>query len=123
MNSCDCGRIQIHRKNWSSARQRPSDRIFNRKYDSEDNAMTKILHGVIHGRIIELDGDAGFEDGRTVEVVVRTKTLPGPPPGWKPGSAETAAGMMSDCWTDEDDRILNEIYQERKKSGRRENNE
>ena len=85
--------------------------------------MTKVLRGVIHGRIIELENDSGLEDGRKVEVILRAKQLPGPPPGWTPAGTETAAGMMSSCWTEEDDRILQEIYQDRKKDIRRENPE
>lgn len=81
--------------------------------------MTKIMHGVIRGKFIELEADAGLEDGRKVEVLLRTKDLPGPPPGWKPGSTETAAGMMAPFWTDEDDRILDEIQRDRKKEGHR----
>jgi hypothetical protein len=82
--------------------------------------MTKVLRGVIHGNTIELEGDAGLEDGRKVEVILRAKELPGPPPLWTPGSTESAAGMMSASWTEEDDRILEEIYRERKKDARRE---
>lgn len=75
--------------------------------------MTKVLHGVVHGRTIELDSETGLQDGRKVEVILRAKELLGPPPGWKPGSTETAAGMMASLWTEEDDRILAEIYRER----------
>jgi hypothetical protein len=75
--------------------------------------MDKILHGVVHGRTIELEGDPGIEDGRKVEVILKDKPLPGPPPGWKPGGTETAAGMMAGHWTDEDERILAEIQRER----------
>jgi hypothetical protein len=75
--------------------------------------MVKILRGVVHGRTIELESDLGIEDGRSVEVIVRSRTLPGPPPGWRPGGTETAAGMMAEHWTDEDDRILEEIQRER----------
>jgi hypothetical protein len=82
--------------------------------------MTKKLRGVIHGKTIELESDAGLEDGRTVEVILRAQELPGPPPCWRPGSTETAAGMMASCWTTEDDRILDEIYRERKKDVPRE---
>jgi hypothetical protein len=82
--------------------------------------MTKVLRGIIHGKTIELERDAGLEDGRKVEVILKTKELPGPPPLWKPGSTETAAGTMASCWTEEDDRILDEIYRERKKDTRRE---
>jgi hypothetical protein len=32
----------------------------------------------------------------------------------------TAAGMMAACWTEEDDQILEEIHQERKKETSRE---
>jgi hypothetical protein len=60
------------------------------------------------------------EDGRKVEVIPRAKELPGPPPGWKSGSTETAAGMMASFWTEEDDRVLQEIYQERTTDSRRE---
>ena len=82
--------------------------------------MTKVLRGVVHGKTIELESDTGLEDGRKVEVTLRAKELPGPPPGWQPGSRETAAGMMASRWTEEDDRILEEIHQERKKDTRRE---
>lgn len=82
--------------------------------------MTKVLHGVVHGRTIELEDDTGLEDGRKVEVILRTKELPGPPPGWKPGREETAAGMMASLWTEEDDRILEQIRQDRKNDTRRE---
>ena len=80
--------------------------------------MTKTLHGKVHGKTIELDEDLGVVDGQEVEVGVRMigpkKKLPGPPPGWRPGSTETAAGMMAEHWTEEDDRILEEIHQARR---------
>ena len=82
--------------------------------------MEVLLHGVVHGMTIELLESPGIEDGRKVELILRVKQLPGPPPGWKPGSTETAAGMMADYWTDEVDRILETIYQDRKRSSRRE---
>ena len=68
--------------------------------------MVKILRGVVHGRTIELESEPGIEDGRRVEVIVRSKALPGPPPGWRPGGTETAAGMMAEHWTEKDDRIF-----------------
>ncbi|HVA46112.1 MAG TPA: hypothetical protein VNH11_07035 [Pirellulales bacterium] len=80
--------------------------------------MTRILHGVVRGRTIELDEDAGLQEGRKVEVILRAKGLPGPPPGWRPGSRETAAGMMAPFWTEEDDLIFEEIYRDRKKESR-----
>jgi hypothetical protein len=44
--------------------------------------------------------------------------LPGRPPKWTPGCTVTAGGMLADDWTDEDDRLLEEIYQDRKKDRR-----
>lgn len=82
--------------------------------------MVKVLRGVIHGKTIELDVEPGIEDGRTVEVIVKSKTLPGPPPGWQPSGRESAAGMMADSWTDEDDRILEEIERDRHRASTRE---
>ena len=76
--------------------------------------MTRVLRGVVHGKTIELESDTGLEDGRKVEVILRAEELPGPPPGWKPGSRETAAGMMAAAWSSEDDRILEEIHNHRK---------
>ncbi len=82
--------------------------------------MNIVLHGMVRGRTVELDRDPGIEDNRVVEVILRTKQVPGPPLCWEPGSTETAAGMLSDSWTPEDDRILEEIYQERQRSTFRE---
>jgi hypothetical protein len=45
----------------------------------------------------------GLEDGKKIELVLRVSKLPGPPPKWTPGCTETAAGMMAEHWTEEDD--------------------
>jgi hypothetical protein len=86
--------------------------------------MTKTLHGRVHGSTIELDEDLGVVDGQEVEVQVKMicpkKRLPGPPPGWRPGQASSTAGVLADSWTEEDDRILEEIYRDRKRETRRE---
>jgi hypothetical protein len=75
--------------------------------------MVKILRGVIHGRMIELEETIDIEDGRMVEIIIRSKKLPGPPPGWRSGITETAAGLLAEHWTEEDDRILEEIERDR----------
>jgi hypothetical protein len=72
--------------------------------------MGKVLHGVIHGRIIELSEPAGVADGQEVEVVVRHSTPSRP---WGEGIRNSAGGM-ADCWTEEDDQILEQIQQGRK---------
>lgn len=82
--------------------------------------MVNILRGVVHGRTIELEAEPDIEDGRTVEVVVRSRSLPGPPPGWRPGGRETAAGMMAAHSTANDDRILEEIERARHQPSTRE---
>jgi len=42
------------------------------------------------------------------------KRLPGPPPGWRPGGSTTAAGLLAEEWTEEDERILEQIQADRK---------
>ena len=37
--------------------------------------MVKVLRGVVHGRTIELESEPGIEDGRKVEVMVRSRSL------------------------------------------------
>jgi hypothetical protein len=82
--------------------------------------MQKVMQGTVHGQTIQLDADPQIEDGSQVEILLRLKRLPGPPPGWKPGGTSTAAGSMADHWTENDDRILDEIYLDRKRDARRE---
>jgi len=99
--------------------------------------MTKVLHGIVHGKFIEVTEDLGLIDGQAVELIVmaeplpgpvaegfdsnkKPKRLPGPPPGWRPGGTETAAGMMADHWTEEDDRILESIERDRHRPSTRE---
>jgi hypothetical protein len=86
--------------------------------------MTKILRGKVHGKTIELDEDLGVVEGQEVEVHVTMihpkRRLPGPPPGWQPGRPSTTAGRLAESWTAEDDRILDEIYRDRKRETRRE---
>jgi len=42
--------------------------------------MTRI-HGVIHGRIIELDGETDLPEGQAVSVIVQPVDRQSPPPG------------------------------------------
>jgi hypothetical protein len=72
--------------------------------------VNQILHGVIRGRTIELSEDAGLPDGQQVEIVVRAPAKPAVDTSW----VARTAGALADHWTEEDDRILKEIYEERK---------
>ncbi len=93
--------------------------------------MTKVLRGVVHGNTIEVTEDLGMWEGQTVDLLVTPsglpessaegslsqaapKKLPGPPPGWKPGGVSSAAEILAEDWTEEDDRILEQIQAERK---------
>ena len=64
--------------------------------------MTKTTHG----RIIELDEDLGVVEGQEDEVQVKLIGSNQRQPGPWPGSTQTAAGMMAEHRTEEDDRIL-----------------
>lgn len=78
--------------------------------------MTKLLHGKIHGRTIELAEDLGFAEGQEVEVSVRPVRSAGPrQPG--EGFLRTEGALADDPrW----DTIMEEIYRERKNDSRRE---
>ncbi len=76
--------------------------------------MVKILRGVIRGRTIELDEDAGIEEGRPVQVVVKAEVEPAP------GRRRSAAGAMAEYWSEEDDRLLEEIERDRHRPSTRE---
>ena len=76
--------------------------------------MTRTMHGKVHGRTIELDEDLGVVEGQEVEVQVTMHKPKKRLPGWQPGNTKTTAGLLADLCTEEDDRILEEIYQDRK---------
>jgi hypothetical protein len=76
--------------------------------------MTKTLHGRVHGRTIELNEDPGVAEGQEVEI--QMKVVP-TPKQWGDGLRRCAGALASE-WTEEDDRILEEIHQERKRDTR-----
>jgi hypothetical protein len=78
--------------------------------------MTRTVRGIVHGRTIEVIQDLGVADGQQVEVVV--KVIPSKNQ-WGDG-LRRCAGALAGEWTDEDDRILAEIHQDRKQDTRRE---
>lgn len=76
---------------------------------------SKTLQGIVNGKTIELAEDPGMPVGQQVELVVTLvpeRKLP-----WGEG-LRRCAGALADEWTEEDDRILEEIYQQRKNSTR-----
>lgn len=78
--------------------------------------MSKVIHGVVHGKTIELNEEPGMPDGQQVEVQVKPLTDKRP---WGEG-IRASAGALANSWTEEDDRILDEIYQDRKRDTGRE---
>ena len=70
--------------------------------------MTKTIHGIVHGRTIELDEDLGVAEGQPVEVQVK---VPRPTQAWGGGILRTAGALADDPhW----DGIMDEIHQARK---------
>jgi hypothetical protein len=78
--------------------------------------MTRTIQGVIHGRLIELREDPGVADGQQVEIII--KTVPAARP-WGEG-LRRCAGALAAEWTEEDDRIVEQIHQDRKRDTRKE---
>jgi hypothetical protein len=68
----------------------------------ENEKMTHVLQGVIHGKTLLLTDDPGFCDGESVEVVIR------PLPVATPTAGKTAAGMLATLQDADDD--VNELY-------------
>lgn len=78
--------------------------------------MTKVIHGKVRGKTIELTEDLGLAEGQEVEVSVRTvPAAPARAPG--EGLLRTEGALADDPhW----DAIMEEIYRERKNDTRRE---
>lgn len=78
--------------------------------------MTKVLHGKVHGRTIELAEDAGLAEGQEVEVSIRTmSTGAARNPG--DGLLRTEGALADDPFWDA---IMEEIHRERKNDPRKE---
>ena len=74
------------------------------------------FYGIVHGKTSKLSQDLRVADGQPVEVIV--KTIPSQDP-WGEG-LRRCAGALANEWSSEDDRILEEIHQDRKRDPRRE---
>jgi hypothetical protein len=77
--------------------------------------MVRQFQGVIHGRTVELSEDPGVADGQQVEITIRAVPTPRL---WGEGLRRCAGAFAAD-WTEEDDRTLEEIQQERKRDTRK----
>jgi len=74
--------------------------------------MSDLIHGVIHGKTIELQSDPGLGDGQPVEVFIR----PAPSVGTSGDGIRRSAGALADDphWH----AIMEEIHQARKQERR-----
>jgi len=75
--------------------------------------MTKVIHGTVHGKTIDLDEDLGVADGQAVEVQVKVISNTARQPG--EGLLRTEGALADDT---EWDGIMEEIYQARKRERR-----
>jgi hypothetical protein len=75
--------------------------------------MTKVVHGTVHGKTIDLDEDLGVADGQAVEVQVKVISNTARQPG--EGLLRTEGALADDT---EWDGIMEEIYQARKRERR-----
>jgi hypothetical protein len=76
--------------------------------------MEQIVTGVVQGTTIVLNEPLSGLNGRVVEVVVRDV----PAKQGEPTQANGEGARSGVQWTDEDDRIFEEIYRQRKLSTR-----
>ena len=74
------------------------------------------IHGKAQGRTIVLDEPLGLPLGQDVEVVVTPVASRRP---WGEG-IRRSAGALAETWSGEDDRILAEIHEDRKRASSRE---
>jgi hypothetical protein len=73
------------------------------------------VHGTIRGQAIELDEPVNLPDGQSVFVQIRSLSVPS-----KAGDGiRRCSGGMAPFWTEEDDRILEEIHKDRGRSSLR----
>jgi hypothetical protein len=77
--------------------------------------MNRILRGVIHGNAIELNESPMIADGQQVQVIVKILK---PSQPWGEG-LKRSAGALAHENPEEDDKILDEIYQDRKRKSHR----
>ncbi len=71
--------------------------------------MTKIMHGIVHGKTIELDQEVGVPDGQKVAVSVEILPAASPRETWGEGLRRCAGALAGIPGLDEDmERILRE---------------
>jgi hypothetical protein len=90
------------------------DLIYQEPRQAGGSIMTRVLHGIVHGRTIALEDDLGLAEGQVVELTIRKIV---PPTGRQPGEGllRTEGALADDPhW----DAIMEEVYQDRKSESR-----
>ncbi len=80
-----------------------------------EGSMIRRVHGIVHGKTIEIEEELGLSDGDKVSIVIE-----GPQSSqdkWGEG-LRRCAGALADDWTEEDDKILEDIYRSRHSDSR-----
>lgn len=77
--------------------------------------MVRTVHGIVHGNTIEVTDPLGMAEGQLVEVAIKASR---PLTPWGEG-LRRCAGALTNEWTTDDDRILDEIYQDRRHDTRK----
>lgn len=73
--------------------------------------MTKTLHGIVHGKTIELDQEVGVPDGQKVEVAIQIIQTSPRTEAWGEGLRRCAGSLAGIPGLDED---MQQILAERK---------
>jgi hypothetical protein len=79
--------------------------------DLEEKIMTKIVHGIVHGKTIELDQELGLADGQQVEVAIQVPVVVSGPEPWGQGLRRCAGALADIPGLDED---MEQILAQRK---------
>jgi hypothetical protein len=73
--------------------------------------MTQVMHGIVHGKTIELAQESGVPDGQEVDVVIRPITDSPRSEPWGEGLRRSAGALAGLAGLDED---MEQILRERK---------
>ena len=77
--------------------------------------MIRRVHSIVHGKTIEIEEELGLPDGDKVSIVIENSQSIRDK--WGEG-LQRCAGALADEWTEEDDKILDDIYRSRHSDSR-----
>ena len=77
--------------------------------------MIRRVHGIVHGKTIEIEEELGLPDGDKVSIVIENSQSS--LDKWGEGLKRCAGALVDEC-TEEDDKILDDIYTSRHSDSR-----